>query len=425
MLIEFSVENFRSIRDEVRLSLAATASRELRETHVVEPELVGSRKSVPLVPSVAVYGANASGKTNLLRAIGAMREVVVRSARAVDEPLPVTPFKFDSVRREEPTTFELVCVADGVRYQYGFSAKARAVIAEWLFAWPRGRVQLWFERNADEGGGKHSFAFGSKFVGDKEVWRRATRPDALFLSTAIALNAVQLQPLFRWFANKLHVASFGGWTPGFSLDCCREGRDASVLRFLQSTDIAVESLRVVEEKFSLEMLPEDMPPRIREEMLEDLEGSTVTDLRLGHPATDGGSVELELQEESDGTQKMFALAGPWIDTLEKGHVVVIDELQDNLHPLLVRHLVSLFHDPETNPKGAQLVFSTHDTSILNQQTFRRDQIWFCERNTRQETSLFPLNDFRPRKGVENLERSYLAGRYGALPFVRTELTEAR
>lgn len=424
MLIEFSVENFRSIRDEVRLSLAATPSRELRKTHVVEPELVGSRKSVPLVPSVAVYGANASGKTNLLRAIGAMQEVVVGS-RAVDEALPVTPFKFDSVRSEEPTTFELVCVADGVRYQYGFSATAEAVTGEWLFAWPRGRVQLWFERTRDGAGEEEHFAFGSKFVGDKEVWRRATRPNALFLSTAIALNAVQLQPLYRWFANSLHVAGFGGWSPGFSLACCREGRDASVLHFLQSADIAIESLRVVEEKFSSEMLPAEMPPQLREEMMEDLAGSTVTDLRLGHPSTDGGSIELELQEESDGTQKMFALAGPWLDTLENGHVVVIDELQDNLHPLLVRHLVGLFHDPETNPKGAQLVFSTHDTSVLNQQTFRRDQIWFCERNAKQETRLFPLNDFRPRKGVENLERSYLAGRYGALPYVRAERSEAR
>ena len=166
------------------------------------------------------------------------------------------------------------------------------------------------------------------------------------------------------------------------------------------------------------MIPRDMPPALKEEMKKKLAGTRRVDLRLRHDTTDGQPVELKLDEESDGTQKVFALAGPWLDTLENGHVIVFDELHDNLHPSLVRFLVEQFHDPDVNAKGAQLVFSTHDTSILNQDVFRRDQIWFCERNARQETGLFPLSDFRPRKGVENLERSYLAGRYGAVPHFR-------
>jgi AAA15 family ATPase/GTPase len=131
------------------------------------------------------------------------------------------------------------------------------------------------------------------------------------------------------------------------------------------------------------------------------------------------AVDLDLRDESDGTQKMFAFAAPWLETLERGRVLVVDELHDNLHPALVQFLVTLFHSPATNPRGAQLVFTTHETSILNQDILRRDQIWFCERDERQATRLYPLTDFSPRKGLENLERAYLSGRYGALPYLKT------
>ena len=416
MLIEFSVANFRSIKDEVRLSLVAGPGKELRETHVMTPELNEGVRSIPLLRSAAVYGANAAGKTNLLQALQAMRHMVARSSRDLGE-LPVTPFRFDSDNEARPTTFEVMCFAGGVRYQYGFSANRTAVTREWLYAWPRGRTQLWFERHGarTEDG---SFKFGDRLSGDREVWRRATRPDALFLSTAVALNSVQLRPVFDWFTGNLHVAGVGGWANVFSLEYCRDDRKAGLLEFLRTADLAISGLRVVEQEFSPEMIPDDMPPALKEEMKKKLSGARMVDLRLRHDTADGQPVELELDEESDGTQKVFALAGPWLDTLENGHVIIFDELHDNLHPSLVRFLVERFHDPNVNAKGAQLVFSTHDTSILNQDVFRRDQIWFCERNARQETELFPLSDFRPRKGVENLERSYLSGRYGAVPHFR-------
>ncbi len=131
------------------------------------------------------------------------------------------------------------------------------------------------------------------------------------------------------------------------------------------------------------------------------------------------SVELPFDEQSDGTQKIFELAAPWIDTFDNGHVIELDDLHEHLHAALVHFLVNRFHRPKANANGAQLIFSTHDTSILNQDIFRRDQIWFCERNSRQETSVIPLTDFRPRRSVENLERSYLGGRYGAVPVLRS------
>ena len=276
-----------------------------------------------------------------------------------------------------------------------------AVTDEWLYTWPRGRIQLWFERTGGAADGTVNCKFGDKLAGDKEVWRRATRPKALLLSTAVTLNSEQLRPVFDWFSRNLKIVDVDGWGNEFSVKWCRGNRKAEIVRFLRAADLAIDDVRIVLDESS-------------EEESADVEAQ----VRLSHDTKQGRPVELNLYEESHGTRKMFALAAPWRDSLANGHVMVLDELHESLHPALVRFLVDRFHDPELNAKGAQLVFTTHETSILSQDVFRRDQVWFCERNSRQETQLFPLTDFHPRRGVENLERSYLGGRYGALPYVR-------
>ena len=410
MLIDFSVSNFRSIRDEATLNLVADKGSELRDTNVALPATVDGVRPIPTVRAAAIYGANGAGKTNLLRALGAMEEIVLGSARGLDE-LPVAPFRFDEATREKPTKLQATIMgSDGVRYRFGFKATKGAVLEEWLYAWPRGRVQKWYVRRGD------AFDFGERLAGDREVWGRATRLDALFLSTAISLNSLQLRPVFDWFARHLHVGGVGGWSPTFTTECCDDKRKEQVIRLLHSADVAISDLTVTKEDFKPAMIPEDMPASLRQTLREDLKGSEVARVRLTHETSTGVKGELELEEESDGTQKVFALAGPWIDALTNGYVVVLDELHDNLHPNLVRFLVDCFHDSRLNRKCAQLVFSTHETAILNQDTFRRDQVWFCERDETLATSLYPLSDFRPRSGVVNLERAYLAGRFGAIPF---------
>ena len=412
MLIEFSVTNFRSIKEEACLSLVASRDKKHGDSNVVEPKLAENGRPIQLLRSAAIYGANASGKTNLLRGLQTMRDIVLNASGSLDE-LPVTPFRFDPECHTLPTSFEVICVADGVRYQYGFSATPHEVIDEWLYAWPSGRMQVWFERSCSETSNEPLWKLGGKLTGDREVWRRATRPQALFLSTAISLNSTQLRPLFDWFRERLHVASVGGWDRSFSLEYCRETDQAEIVDFLTAADLAVADIRIVEKDFSPDMFPE------LKDLAEKLSGEgTWVDVFLKHQPIGGESAELDLDEESHGTQKMFALAGPWLDSLAKGNVIVFDELHDNLHPALVRFLINRFHDPEANPYGAQLIFSTHDTSILDRDMFRPDQIWFCERNEHLETRLFPLSDFRPRRSVEDLEKAYLAGRFGALPYIR-------
>ena len=162
-----------------------------------------------------------------------------------------------------------------------------------------------------------------------------------------------------------------------------------------------------------------MPETIKNIIVEKLNGEKLLSVQTIHKTHDGDLVSFDLEDESDGTQKLFAFAGPWIDVLKNGYVLFIDELHDNLHPKLVQYLVELFHNEKTNPKNAQLIFTTHETSILNQDIFRRDQVWFCERNFNQATKVYPLSDFSPKKGKENLEAAYLSGKYGALPFVHS------
>lgn len=418
MLIEFSVENYRSIKNEARLSMVAGPGKEHRDSNVMIPELKQGVRSMPLLRSAAIYGANAAGKSNLIRALYTMQQIVRQSGREIGE-LPVTPFRFSPESIDRPTTFELVGIVNRMRFQYGFSATADVVTEEWLYAWPRGRIQFWFERTTEPESGEAKCKFGNKLAGDKEVWRRATRPNALLLSTAITLNSEQLRPIFDWFSENLHVGGAGGWGGGFSAQWCEGNRKNEVVQFLRAADFAIDDLRMVKKEFTPDMLPRDMPADLKNQMKEDLSGTELVEIRLRHKMKHGQSVELDLVEESDGTQKIFELAAPWIDTLDNGHVIVLDELHEHLHPALVRFLVNRFHDSRVNTNGAQLIFSTHDTSILNQDVFRRDQIWFCERNSRQETSVFPLTDFRPRRGVENLERSYLGGRYGAVPVLRS------
>ena len=418
MLIQFTVKNFRSIRDKQVLSLVRSKSVEHAETHSFEPRLTNA---IPLLRSAAVYGANASGKSNLLKALTAMRKVVVRSAAESQrgKKLSVSPFLFDTRTDQKPSEFEVVFVVDDTRYQYGFSATQEHIVEEWLMAYPKGRMQRWFSRSLDSNTKDYTWEMGDKLSGQKQLWQEATRSNALFLSTAVQLNSTQLQPVFDWFEDTLRIVSIDGWDPSFTASLCvKFAMKDKILDFLRAADLGVSDLRVRKQEFDPRHLPEDIPAPLRQSIIDEFKGKDVVDLKTIHTTAQGEQIEFDFEQESDGTRKFFSLADPWLDTLEHGYVLVVDELHDNLHPHMVRFLVDLFHNNQTNPNNAQLIFSTHETSILSQDVFRRDQIWFCEKDEAQATRLFPLTDFSPRKGLENLERSYLSGRYGALPYFR-------
>lgn len=418
MLIEFSTANFCSYRERQTLSMVKGKLKDddKQDTHSFP---FPDKAEMALLRSAAIYGANASGKSNLIRALRTMQRVVVESAGwQRGQGLPMEPYLLSTETIHDPCEFEATFYAEGIRFQYGFSATSERIMEEWLYAYPSGRAQSWIERSWDEGNQSYEWGRMEALKGQKKLWKDSTRDNALLLSTAVQLNCEQLQPVFDWFGNALKIVGMDGFKPGFSIDSCSQGeRKQEIVNFLRSADLNITDIKVKSKKISVRDLPEDMPDEMKQSILQRLKEDKVFDIQVIHEGENNTPVALPLHRESDGTQKLFAFAGPWLDVLQKGSVLFIDELHDNLHPLIVRMLVGLFHSRQTNPNNAQLVFTTHETSILSQEVFRRDQVWFASQEGVQGTHLTPLSDFRVRKGVEDIERYYLDGRYGAVPYL--------
>jgi len=419
VLIEFSVTNFKSIKSQQTFSMTKAKGDELEESNSFQSQ---GLNRIGLLRSAAIYGANAAGKSSFVEAMRTMARIVADSASEFQrgDELPVEPFKLDPETKDSATEFEVVFISAGIRYQYGFTATKERVIEEWLIAFPKGSPQHWYGRLWDEKANEYQWKMGKFLLGKKQLWQESTRSNALFLSTAVQLNSQQLQPVYDWFNDTLRTTTVSGWGPGFTASLCGDPENkAKVLNLLKAADIDIQDISLKRKLFDEKDLPEDIPEEIKEKVIKNMKGKEILDeLYMIHKDSTGGLVKFDFDEESDGTQKLFSFAGPWLDTLKNGYVLFVDELHDNLHPRLVQFLVELFHSNETNPNNAQLVFTTHETTILNQEVFRRDQVWFCEKRNDKATSVYSLTDFSPRKGRENLELSYLAGRYGAVPYVR-------
>ena len=417
MLVEFRIKNFRSLRDEQVLSLVASTDKTLLDTHALD---TGLKASPHLLKSAVVYGANASGKSNLIKALQYMRGVVLESAtlqpgQTFDR---LHPFKLDVISSNLPTEFEVTFILDDVRYQYGFAMNTQRIVSEQLLVYKAFKPQRWFERHFDAESGKDVYEFGPSLKGAKNLWEGATRPNALFLSMAVQLNSEALRSVFDWFANRLVIFNEQSpLSPQFSVQMLKqEAQRKSICEFLRAADISIADIEVATKQAMMHSIRFDLATGKREEE----SGEQAVDEVRFHHITEHGKAVFDLMDESSGTRNLLFLTGPILDILNKGLTLVVDELDTSLHTLLVQALVRLFHRPEVNTGGAQLVFTTHDTSLLDAYgLFRRDQVWFVEKQPDQSSSLYPLLDFSPRKN-EALERGYLQGRYGALPFLRSQ-----
>ena len=424
MIIRFRARNFRSLKDEQELSLVASSLKDA-------PEAVTQIEGLDLglVRVAAIYGANASGKSNVIKALAYMSSAVQNSQRlwAPEGPIPREPFLLDPQSKVDPSSFEVDLLLEGVRFHYGFTLNDKKILEEWLDAYPTGnkpvRKQMWFKRE-----GK-AFTFGNKMSGDNSAIERLTRPNSLFLSAAAQNNHRALMPLYGWFAE--NVALVPKEREPLLLktaEMCREEALKSwVLNALRSADLGVVGLAVREV---------DLFGRSREADATEQRGVDVADALRNLAATfkkregfrgprhtvdlihKGAQQEVTLRRhnESEGTMAFLGLLGPVLKAIKSGGTICVDELDESLHPLLGLEIVRLFNDPELNPRSAQIIFTTHDTNILDKASLRRDQIWFTEKDSEGATHLYPLTDFKPRKN-ENLERGYLQGRYGAVPFV--------
>lgn len=411
MLIEFRVKNFRSLRDENQMSfVAASSDKENLASHAADTQ----NKSIPhILKSAVIYGPNASGKTNLIRAIEFMRWVVAESVRL--QPgikFPLQPFKLDSAKTNEPTEFEITFLVDGIRYQYGFELTADRILEEWLLVYTKQKPQTWFSRKYNPDSKIDEYEFSSYLKGQRKIWQEATRPNALFLSIAVQLNSDQLIPIFNWIVNDIVILKGGhNPIPDYSLSMLQNNDGKKdIIEFLGDADISIADIDVVSRKGLVKEFKFDATG-----VTEVRDAEQEMKAPVFFHKTEKGSATFEFDDESEGTKKLFCYAAPILEILANGKLLIVDELDSSLHTLLVRRLVSLFHSQNLNKNGAQLFFSTHDTSLLDLDLFRRDQVWFAEKNSDQATTIYPLTDFSPRKN-EALEKGYLMGRYGALPF---------
>ena len=419
MLVEFTVGNFLSFNEKRRLSFDAKGISELRKNTMV----FGRQK---LLRSAVVYGANSSGKSNLIKALARMQDMVMSSVKLNDhDELDFTPFLLSVDHEHSQTHFEAIFITKNEKYRYGFEYNQGKIVNEWLFEGQNIKTQkVLFLRTEDGIGVLESFNEGN----GKES---ATNNNRLFLSLVAQLGGSVSKTIIEWFRSYKVISGFDhedfkGQTTRMLHNKLR-GYSESMSLF-KKLQLGFKDLVPYEIEISPLDALVDSAAGQRAVLSRDFSGKKQIVLMAAHNRFDENGKIIDTiswnrdENESDGTNKIIDLAGPLADTLSDGKLLVIDELDAKLHPLITTNLVNLFNDPKTNPNGAQLFFATHDTNLLSSNLFRRDQIWFTEKDHLEQTDLYSLYDVNLPDGTKvrndgNYERNYIRGRYGAIPFI--------
>lgn len=421
-LLSFTAENARSYRDEVHLSMLGTRLSADGVPRSLVP--AGSSKPLRVLPAAGIFGANASGKTTILKAIVDMERLVVTSFRRGSRGTPVVrrPFLLDPEYRERPTRFEVDLLLNGVRWIYGFEVDDERVREEYAYHWPRGRQALVFTRDVDR------ISYGSPFRAADRTMDTLLRHNTLLLSVAGATGNRPLGPLFAWFHSNLSLFESDNRVPrSFITAEMADDPETSdrIVGLLRAADLGLTRLRVS---------PLDHEERERFHKIISAIRQTEDDFAMPEPSetdvisfsqitlehTSGkGEVSLSPEDESQGTLVWLSLIGPLIRALDDGNTILVDELDSSLHSDLVARIVKMFQDPDVNRHGAQMIFNSHDGEILGgngEWSLGRDQVWFTEKYSDGDTKLYSLYDFSPRRD-DSIHRRYFQGRYGARPIV--------
>ena len=411
-LIEFRASNVRSYRDEVSLSLHATR---VSNKEVVRHLTTASAAPERVLPVAGIFGANASGKSTILKAMADMRAVVLGSFRqgTRDSAIRRFPYLLDAEYGESPSEFSVELVLDGVFWQYGFEIDNKRVYREFAFHYPRGRQALVFERDGE------ALTFGAAFRSVGKAIRPLLRENALLLSIVGAIEDERILPLFNWWLSNMLIATSDNRAvrAAYTARLIKNGtsRDRA-LQLLRAADLGLTDAEVVKPDPDLLERLRTAVRLIRDEEIGDDEIVIEDVVQLTHQKKDG-TIALDPDFESIGTQVWVGLIGPVLGALDRGAVLLVDELDASLHPLLVGRLVELFQSHRTNPQCAQLIFNAHDIALLEEyQPCRlgRDQIWFAEKGEDGASRIFSLADYRARRD-ESIGRRYMRGRYGAIP----------
>lgn len=420
MILEFTLENYRSFYGKKTLVLEADkALKECSDTNLFE------YNKHTLLRSLALYGANSSGKSNLVSAMHTMARCVLLSVKLNDnEELEYDPFLLLK-DNDSPTMFEIVFLKGDYYYRYGFRYNLERIVDEWLFrkTTPRSKEQMLFVRN-EEGicVDENNFPEGAGY-------EEKTNDNRLFLSLCQQLGGEISRQVISWFQSDFNVISglnnqqYRAYSKLFFHK--KESLSAEALDFFQKLRLGFNNILTHEEDPNI---PQDLPTELKAIFQRETQGKKNIELDSVHNVYSEkgkviGTINFSFEDrESSGTNKLFDLSGPIFETLYSGAVLVIDELDAKMHPLISQYIIELFNNPETNPKNAQLIFTTHDTHLLSQKILRRDQIWFTEKDAKEQTDLYSLMDIvlpdgtKPRNDA-NYERNYIAGRYGAIPYI--------
>ncbi len=413
MLLRFGVSNHLSICESQELSFSVSSLKD-RDEGLID---CAATPSGSVLPAIVLYGANASGKSNIVSAIETMRGMVLGSQTLWDPDggVPRHPFQLDAASLQAPSQFDIDFTIRGVRFHYGFEASDSAFVSEWLYDYPKAHRRTLFEREGNK------FHFGRGLKGRNKAIAGLTRSNSLYLSAAAQNDHEQLSSIFSYFRSirtSHEIAVTGALV---SRRLAEEEPANRVIEFLKNIGTGVIDYRRKEPELPklVQFVPQDFVAELRKRMdlperVSNVETRQIN-IELGHRSRDGKPVYFDLDRESAGTRRLLVTLGFAFRALDEGTALVIDELDASLHTHASEAVLKLFCSPETNAKGAQLVATTHDTNLMASALLRRDQLWFSEKDADGATQLYPLSDIRTRKG-DNIEKGYLQGRYGAVPF---------
>ena len=432
MLIEFQFKNYRSFRDEAVLSMEATGVGNFKNC-LIE---YNNRK---LLPAAAIYGKNGGGKSNVIRAYWLAVQFIRNAQRSQHEkaPIPVVPFMLNDYSKEEPTEFEFVYVIDGIKYNYGFAATKEKIVREFLYHAPKGQRAMVFSRE------EQKFTFTEDKL-RRNLISETIAPNQLFFSIACTMNDTACVKAMKWFREAIYFSRDYSDIPQQLLEYSNDnGMLKAIASYAQAADLGIEDMQFefnskeIDEELNW---PDNVPEGIRAALtqfmraLSESSDQAEAKLKLGevtatslHTGIDKAGkhqqYKLELEDESDGTRKLMALAPAIESALRSGGVLLVDEIEKEMHPMLVNYIIAKFQSKRTNTNGAQLIFTTHNTEIMNMELLRKDQLYFADKNQADGSSeLYSISDFNTRT-TENIRKGYLAGKYGATPDIEIEEVE--
>jgi hypothetical protein len=402
------------------LSLIASKLRDENDAPIRE---IGPPSNLRVLTSAVIFGKNGSGKSTLMSALEFVANFTATSAMENDPSaeLPYDPSLLIPEYSEKPSFHRILFSVESAVYNFGFSYNNNQIFEEFLeVADKSARFRKVYERNWIRDRNEYDYTFGEALSGTRKIWAENTRKNALYISTAVQLNSKDLEKPFNWLSKFVRSISIGTSGRVYTAKRCQEDEDfcTKVVQFLQAMDINIVGLEFREKDDEDLSWGKTFAPEFIEKMRPVIEKSKSErnfDVYFKKIRSDGQVCDLAFSRESTGTQALFRLAGPLFDVLENGYCLLVDELNTSLHPLIVRFLIDLFADEKVNKKRAQLIFTSHDVSVLRENVFRRDQVWLVE-NDGTASVVIPLSDYSPRKR-EAIERGYLMGRYGGVPTV--------